>query len=439
MLRLVPFLGLAVALPVFLWGVHIELQKQLGRLVLSNLRQEASMHAALLAENLNARFARLQMAVNVSGRYLVGRSAAEAALEFGWGKEDTDAVILLPVDPTQPLSPTRSIVDSGSEDGRSILLTRPLRDARGRILGRLAVRYSFDEQVARFRHDGNHVLLIDKNGVILAGATPAGLCFPAIFRDRGADGWAERFSCGDDDHLGAAAAVPGTTWYVAAVSDGVLPFPMAQVHALLVAAWAGFMLLLVYVWLHSGSLERYKTLSERDHLTSVRNRLAFERDMKLREGAENFPLSLLMLDIDGLKAVNDTLGHEAGDILLRRAVGLLRSTLREEDVLYRVGGDEFAVILAGTSMKTAESLRDRIHEATGRFRQNREQPPLSMSIGLAGAENRKTLSTLYSRADRDMYEEKKRRREPFRRELGLWLASHPERHDRRHKSADGIL
>jgi diguanylate cyclase (GGDEF)-like protein/PAS domain S-box-containing protein len=105
-----------------------------------------------------------------------------------------------------------------------------------------------------------------------------------------------------------------------------------------------------------------------DYLTNLYNRRYF-----MQRGAEEFklarrtnqPLSLLMMDIDHFKTVNDSHGHEAGDMALQQVAAMLKSSLRETDILGRMGGEEFAVLLPGTSLNEAGLLAERIRQLVG--------------------------------------------------------------------------
>jgi diguanylate cyclase (GGDEF)-like protein len=141
-----------------------------------------------------------------------------------------------------------------------------------------------------------------------------------------------------------------------------------------------------------------------DELTGVYNRRGF-----LEAGQElvdtDVELALLFLDVDGLKAVNDSLGHDAGDALLRGAARTLQRTFRADDVIGRLGGDEFAVLLGnpsdlGAGLSPVERLQDALASRTD---------GLSLSVGLAVAAPGESLEQLLSRGDKDMYAGRTRR------------------------------
>lgn len=152
-------------------------------------------------------------------------------------------------------------------------------------------------------------------------------------------------------------------------------------------------------------------LAHRDGLTGVLNRRGFtERvrsSLKRRRGDRS--AALLMLDVDGLKRINDERGHAAGDRQLVRLGAVLRAVLRATDLAGRVGGDEFAVYCPGLDRPRAAVLARRIQEALARdAKSGKRHLPVSVSIGLSCA-RRPRLASLRAAADRSLYREKARR------------------------------
>jgi len=151
-------------------------------------------------------------------------------------------------------------------------------------------------------------------------------------------------------------------------------------------------------------------LAQTDFLTNLTNRRHFmtlaeqELSRTIRYGG---PLSVLMMDIDHFKTINDTYGHKTGDLALQRFAGLCRQALRDIDVIGRVGGEEFAVVLPQTdgarALEVAERLRKAIADAAVALDQGL---PLrfTISIGMATlAETSTNLDTLLSQADEALY------------------------------------
>jgi diguanylate cyclase (GGDEF)-like protein len=156
-------------------------------------------------------------------------------------------------------------------------------------------------------------------------------------------------------------------------------------------------------------------LSLTDELTGLNNRRGFllraEQLVKLAHRLRNFGW-LVYLDLDGLKQVNDELGHDAGDRLLITAGRILRETFRDSDVIGRIGGDEFVVFATGKSTpadEVEERLKRNIESHNQKFP---DQPALAMSIGIirCDPQSTQTLEDMIHLADAAMYAEKKSKR-----------------------------
>jgi diguanylate cyclase (GGDEF)-like protein/PAS domain S-box-containing protein len=146
-----------------------------------------------------------------------------------------------------------------------------------------------------------------------------------------------------------------------------------------------------------------------DALTGIYNRAYFEEELARLENSHDFPISLVIADVDGLKVLNDTSGHQVGDELLRQVADVLSSVFRGEDVLARIGGDEFAVLLPATKETTAEKMLARVRERVKQ--QNSEHPelPVEISLGMATAE-KSGLTAAFTLADQRMYANKAARK-----------------------------
>jgi diguanylate cyclase (GGDEF)-like protein len=157
------------------------------------------------------------------------------------------------------------------------------------------------------------------------------------------------------------------------------------------------------------SVERARRGEVTDPLTGLANRRGFERsgaESWARRAQERKPLVLLLVDVDHFKRVNDTLGHAAGDELLRKVATLLQSTLREGDLAFRLGGEEFAVLvraLPGEAAALGERLRARVEETL----------PVTVSIGAVEATPGSELDVtarlwrIVDQADGGLYEAKR--------------------------------
>ena len=148
-------------------------------------------------------------------------------------------------------------------------------------------------------------------------------------------------------------------------------------------------------------------LSITDPLTGLLNRRKFEEvlENEVARARRYGPLSLLMIDLNLFKQVNDRYGHQAGDEVLKAVARLLKSCCRETDTCARLGGDEFAVILPHTDSAAAEVVRNRILKQTARTTVpiGDQDLPLSLSIGMASLVEAPDAVALVAAADADMY------------------------------------
>ena len=147
-------------------------------------------------------------------------------------------------------------------------------------------------------------------------------------------------------------------------------------------------------------------LSYHDSLTGLYNRSFFETEFARIDKDRRCPVSVIVADLDGLKLVNDTHGHEAGDELIRSAANILSSVFRSEDLVARIGGDEFVVLLRGADEKTTAALQGRIREAEQRLNGDTGVAQVRLSLGSATANSPEEVVSLMSRADKRMYEDK---------------------------------
>lgn len=156
-------------------------------------------------------------------------------------------------------------------------------------------------------------------------------------------------------------------------------------------------------------------LALRDPLTGVGNRLAFDEALAreiVRAGRHDGRLALMMLDMDGFKEVNDRHGHLVGDELLKHFAQVVKASARGSDMLFRFGGDEFALLMPETDMAGAAHLVRRLREAlvAQPLLQRGEVIPLQSSIGVAQWCPGEGGAAFTARADAALYEDKRSRR-----------------------------
>ncbi|MBY0371230.1 diguanylate cyclase [bacterium] len=159
--------------------------------------------------------------------------------------------------------------------------------------------------------------------------------------------------------------------------------------------------------------EKMYELANRDALTQALNRKAIMEliaEEHERSSARSLPLTLLMLDIDHFKTINDTYGHPAGDHVLKETCALiLNKMIRSQDVLGRYGGEEFALLLRETKLPIAIDVAERIRAAIEKqvYTFDNKQIPVTISIGVASLDSTsKSADDLIATADRALYDAK---------------------------------
>lgn len=176
--------------------------------------------------------------------------------------------------------------------------------------------------------------------------------------------------------------------------------------------------------------DQLRYLSMHDALTGLYNRSYFKLETAHLEKQSHRPIGLIVGDIDGLKLVNDTLGHEAGDDLLIKAAHVLKESLRDCDFVARIGGDEFAAILYDCSTQGIEGVITRIKNNIVLLNSSNPTLPLSISLGYAvRTDASMSLVELFKEADDNMYKEKLDHRKNFNANLvSTLMNSMDERH-----------
>ncbi|MGE5370410.1 MAG: diguanylate cyclase domain-containing protein [Solirubrobacterales bacterium] len=144
-----------------------------------------------------------------------------------------------------------------------------------------------------------------------------------------------------------------------------------------------------------------------DPLTGLHSRSYFEEELRRLESGRYDPVGLIMCDVDGLKLVNDTFGHDAGDAVLMTASELIRNSFREGDVVSRVGGDEFAIVLPNSPAAVVEESCRRIERNVAEYNAANPDLPLSISSGFAiRTDGNRRMMDLFREADNQMYRRK---------------------------------
>ncbi len=162
---------------------------------------------------------------------------------------------------------------------------------------------------------------------------------------------------------------------------------------------------------------KLKEMAVKDGLTGILNRKGFQGFIQKEfHSAKRYrkPLSLIMIDVDNFKMINDSFGHQAGDVVLRELAECLIGSTRQSDIVSRYGGDEFAILLPNTDIKQAEMLLKRILSDVGNhvFEWESKQLDINISCGISTAgelKNHETEKDLISKADTRLYDAKRSR------------------------------
>ncbi|MFW6287460.1 MAG: diguanylate cyclase domain-containing protein [bacterium] len=153
-------------------------------------------------------------------------------------------------------------------------------------------------------------------------------------------------------------------------------------------------------------------LSFHDQLTDLYNRRYFENKITNLNKSSIIPITIIIADLDGLKYINDNYGHQMGDKFIIKAGNILKSCIRQDDTIARIGGDEFSIILTGVDSSIARRVCNDINTKLEAFNKQSELPePIQISLGHATKfEKNENLQNVFKEADLNMYKNKGLRR-----------------------------
>lgn len=151
----------------------------------------------------------------------------------------------------------------------------------------------------------------------------------------------------------------------------------------------------------------YVYLATHDSITGLYNRGFFETEFERFKNGRDFPISIIYLDINKLKIINDKYGHNIGDNIIIKTGEIIKDSVRKYDIAARVGGDEFVILVPKADVKITERIIDRIHKKIEIYNKKAKMP-MKVSVGYGVAQSRKNMERKLTEADQKMYRQKKK-------------------------------
>jgi diguanylate cyclase (GGDEF)-like protein len=170
-----------------------------------------------------------------------------------------------------------------------------------------------------------------------------------------------------------------------------------------------FVSLLIIIQQTNKLKSAYKLLeayAHTDGLTGLYNRSFYEEELDRLAVSRRYPIGIIIIDLDGLKNINDTYGHSAGDKIICKAADILKITFRGDDLITRTGGDEFTILLPNTTYDSLQIAMERVKLNVGKANETADGYEVKLSMGSAIAETKEKLLGSVKLADNRMYEDK---------------------------------
>lgn len=181
-----------------------------------------------------------------------------------------------------------------------------------------------------------------------------------------------------------------------------------QLLQLSLAVFSVALALTLLVAIAADAIDEVRKEADRDWLTGVYNRRGFEARVRSLRSNEDAPVALIVCDVDNFKRINDLHGHQSGDRVLKQVARALDEAVRKNDVLGRIGGEEFGIFLPATepleALRCAERLRAAVEQAV---RHPGDEAPVTISAGVAHTDRAESWEAMYQRADVKLYQAKR--------------------------------
>ncbi len=193
--------------------------------------------------------------------------------------------------------------------------------------------------------------------------------------------------------------------------QGALAFADSRFWQLLQLSLAVFsvaLALALLVAIAADAIDEVRKEGDKDWLTGVYNRRGFEARVRSLRAGQDVSVALIVCDVDNFKRINDVHGHQSGDKVLTRVAEVLQEAVRKNDVLGRIGGEEFGIFLPATDAPEARRCAERLRAAVEHaVRSPDDEAPITISAGVAHTDGSESWDALYQRADARLYQAKR--------------------------------
>lgn len=314
--------------------------------------------------------------------------------------------------------------DEVSADKLTIFINCRVESASGEFLGVVGVGVDMSDIAALLQKTqqtyGRVVYMVDASALVQAHSDVSVIEKKNIRTSKGIDKIADTILSSKDHTLNTqyegeygnilltSRYIPNIKWYIIVEQDeriSLRQVRMMLLRTILIGLLASILVLFISIRVVSKYNAKLKDSTRLDHLTQGNNRLELDHRLLVeftqsRRNGGTF--SVLMIDLDNFKEVNDTFGHFAGDDTLIRFTRLVLASIRETDSFGRWGGDEFLLILPKTQCSDASIMANEIRLSVANSDVTKEFP-VTVSIGVAELTERDTIESLISRADKALY------------------------------------
>lgn len=182
------------------------------------------------------------------------------------------------------------------------------------------------------------------------------------------------------------------------------------INSKIIYIWILVIIIHTIAWYYFGKIiDRYRQLSYKDSLTGLYNRRYFYEILEMefkRTKRNNTTISLLFIDVDNFKRVNDTYGHKYGDHVLIKLANILKKELRDVDIISRWGGEEFIVLLHNTCTDGSRVVAERLRMAVEKYKFKSD---ITISIGVTSSDGSMSVEKIVSLADAALYKAKEQK------------------------------